>query len=441
MLRGVETYFDRIVLVNLARRPDRLGTCCKQLESKDWPFTMPLLYDAFDMERLPLPKGWTMGGGCAGCLFSHRDILLRAIQDGVSRLLVLEDDFTIKPGFPAKVKKFLAKVPDDWEGLMLGGQHISAPTQTDIAGIVKCNNCQRTHCYAVRGNYLRDLCAAWSSPDCRTHCDHVMGPMQSRYKVYAPSPFLVGQSEGKSDISGSNNPVKFWIEPAKDAPLVLLDAPRSVMEDLELYGYHRGFTRDQGGIDVGLPRALKATHRLKRWIDTIQWECASAELIACLWYPRMQLEALRDVVAKACTGPLIEVAATTTAEALERLPSRSLKKAIPLARRFLVLLDCPGEVVADLRGHGIHTGYWRDGVTGIDNGLRRIFNGPTRQQEELAEWVSVVAQEAERIQGGIAGIWHPSCTLPLAEGAAGGRKVIHIQAGTIAEAMKQLCLD
>jgi len=113
------------------------------------------------------------------------------------------------PAFAEKVRTFLAEVPDDWDQLMLGGQHYgSARGRTDNARIVRCTNCQRTHAYALRGRFLRDLYQRWMETR-SGHCDHVMGPMQRNYRVYAPEPFLCGQGQGKSDIRGSLDPVRF----------------------------------------------------------------------------------------------------------------------------------------------------------------------------------------------------------------------------------------
>ncbi|QJX01326.1 glycosyltransferase family 25 protein [Frigoriglobus tundricola] len=171
---------------------------------------------------VPVPEGWGAGGGAWGCMQSHRQVLERAISDQVGALLVLEDDACFRPGFRQEVERFLAAAPDDWDQLMLGGQHMATPRAAG-PGVVRCVNCQRTHAYAIRGPFLRHLYSRWCAAS--GHCDHIMGPMQGGYRVYAPDPFLVGQAQGPSDISGARNPAKFWVPPSADAAIALVRGP------------------------------------------------------------------------------------------------------------------------------------------------------------------------------------------------------------------------
>lgn len=295
--------FDRVVLINLKRRPDRLLSLRNELSEKGWPFAQPQVFEAVDGSLVPTPDGWLSGAGAWGCMASHRRVLEQAISDGVKSLLVLEDDACIRHSFSQDVARFLSAVPDDWDQLMLGGQHIGN-TQQVSDGVVRCFNCQRTHAYAIRGKMLRDLYALWCSPKSDRHCDHLMGPMQSRYKVYASSPFLFGQTRSHSDITNSVNPTKFWQPPTGREEVLVLRCDVDTVKRLRAKGVHTGYARDPvTDVDVGLTGPLTDV-KLRRWVSDLQWECVSETgLTLGVWHP----DATVEMVKRCWSGPVREV--------------------------------------------------------------------------------------------------------------------------------------
>lgn len=205
--------FDRVVVISLARRPDRLAAFQSRLADA-WPGTKCEVFVAVDGQQEPPPPGWKTTPGAWGCYRSHLAVIEQAIAEGIERLLILEDDATFGHAFAERL--FALAVPPDCEMLYLGGEHLKPPIPA-TAGLARCVNVNRTHAYAVLGraalgtiaSHLRWDAAAWTD---HHHIDHHYGLLHERggVVVYAATPWLCGQAAGKSDIDGVDRPSRTW---------------------------------------------------------------------------------------------------------------------------------------------------------------------------------------------------------------------------------------
>lgn len=324
--RTLANYFDRVVVINLDRRPDRMEELDTEMKRVEWPFRQPQRLRATDANKVPPHHGWTAGGGAWGCMQSHRRILEEALMDDVHSLLVLEDDVMFVPDFREKVEAFIKNVPLDWDQLMLGGQYINRDSRHSFRkrvapGVYKVGGCERTHAYALRGRGIRDLYVKWCGSV--GHCDHVMGPWQHDFNVYAPDHFLAGQRQGKSDISGSDNAAKLWVPPRPDAPVWYLKGPVEVLEGVRNKGFHSGRMRT-AGVDKGLAAIVDSKEllavkvaRLRAWISMIQWEGRSMtpECDCLIYHP-----GISDRLVRLATGKHLRIIeAATPAEFFEKV--------------------------------------------------------------------------------------------------------------------------
>lgn len=198
--------FDRVVVINLARRAERWAQFTQRLQGC-WPFKEPERFEAIDGFQLAIPNEWDKGPGAWGCMLSHRAVLARAISDGVSSLLVLEDDAYPAPDFSSRCADFLTRVPGNWDCLMLGGEHLRPPEQA-APGIVRCAATNRTHAFAVRGQMMPALLRCWHHYN-TDHCDIILASLMRHFNVYAPDPFLIGQGAGFSDITEAEESLRF----------------------------------------------------------------------------------------------------------------------------------------------------------------------------------------------------------------------------------------
>ena len=213
----LRTFFSKCFVISLARRPDRYKAFQKRFSELDWPLAEPQLFPAVDGKIVPNPKWWNNGGGAWGVYRGNLRIIENCLMDGTKSVLILEDDAIPCVGFAEKVGEFLASAPEDWQMLYLGGQHLRkrlhAPKPLNDQVVVP-YNVNRCHAYALKGKglavaYTHLTSHRWQSGH---HIDHHYGQLHQSggIRVFAPKEWLIGQSEGKSDICNRELPIRFW---------------------------------------------------------------------------------------------------------------------------------------------------------------------------------------------------------------------------------------
>lgn len=217
--------FDRVVCINLKRRPDRWREFQERVPA-DFPFGPIERYDAIDGKLSPPPHWWMGGSGAWGCYRSHMRILEECLHARHDSYLVFEDDATFCGGFADQVRDYFAALPEDWGLVYLGGQHLHVdahPPRKINELVYRPHNVNRTHAFAVRGERTMRLlyehlnAQKWRSAH---HIDHRLGNLHQlrRDPIYVPREWLCGQAEGKSNINGRTVPFRRW------APAELLAA-------------------------------------------------------------------------------------------------------------------------------------------------------------------------------------------------------------------------
>lgn len=222
--------FEKVVGISLARAEERWRHFQSNLP-RNWPFQPPEKFLAIDGRRVESEPWWTAGKGAWGCYQSHLKILTDCLKNNIDSVLILEDDAVCVPDFTSLSKQFFAQLPDDWELIYLGGQHLKQlqhPPVRVSEHVQIPYNVNRTHAYAARGrSAIKRLCqhledkSSWQTGH---HLDHHLGVLVQRrsFPVYCPARWLIGQDEGHSSIAGRHLEQRFF-EGGRDIKLFHTD--------------------------------------------------------------------------------------------------------------------------------------------------------------------------------------------------------------------------
>ena len=213
----LDTYFDKIFVINLDSRKDRWEECqelFKKYNINNYErvsAVRPIYKDIpknFYNNLVVNQKEWYVTG-CIGCKLSHYKVIQLAKERGYDNFLVLEDDFSITlEDFELKIKQALFeldKLSDslEWDMVYLGGNNLIKPQKIeDVSFIYKGIKVNTTHAYAMN-HTLYDKCLERMNI-CGTEVDDFYKrEIQNHYNVYCIYPSLIKQRKSMSNIFNS----------------------------------------------------------------------------------------------------------------------------------------------------------------------------------------------------------------------------------------------
>lgn len=189
-------YFDKICLVNLDNRPDRLERAKVELERAgiwDRVLRVPGIY---------LPDNPSRGNHLA-----HANCIKSAIDAGARNVLILEDDIEWLED-PLLFKRVVPELTD-WDLLYLG-----VNTEKDCYQVsrhlAKLNFAYATHAYAINKNMFEKILAINEDPNTIHNDVRMCEEIIPYYNCYQTIPMLAGQRSDYSDLQKmvmTSNPV------------------------------------------------------------------------------------------------------------------------------------------------------------------------------------------------------------------------------------------
>jgi len=134
MKQAINTFFDRVVVINLKARTDRLAEMREQLQEIGLRLDSPGV-QVFEAIRPDSAAGFE-SVGAHGCFMSHLAVLRQAAQAGVGSLLILEDDLNFCDRFQEKFDALAGFLSQQNWGLCYGSYVLYTPlAQTHLPGV------------------------------------------------------------------------------------------------------------------------------------------------------------------------------------------------------------------------------------------------------------------------------------------------------------------
>lgn len=185
----LEDYFKNIVVINLARRPDRWQHVMMEMAALN--ITIFHRFEAIDAGP---------GDGNRGCSASHKAVMKMIMDRGWDRCLVFEDDFAcVVPDAQERFRGFVPEIPPDFDMLYLGGHYGTDPQYWESKHLIRIGQMKTTSSYGVTTAAAAALCDL-VPPDTIDSIDNLYAGYNETKKCYICEPRLFVQYNNFSDL-------------------------------------------------------------------------------------------------------------------------------------------------------------------------------------------------------------------------------------------------
>jgi GR25 family glycosyltransferase involved in LPS biosynthesis len=204
-MRNAFEYFDKVFLINLDKRTDRLERCMKIFEQNNvkdlverFPGVIPNTSDNIpytkDTEKIKIPL--------YGCLLSHINIIKKAKREGLKSILVLEDDIEfINIEYIDKSVDQLKK--REWDLFYLGS-NTHVPLYKKDSNLLVLKKGYATHAIAYHENFYDYFIENFEKRKINIIDVWLSDYGQENFKSYCTYPITAIQINDYSDIQSAH---------------------------------------------------------------------------------------------------------------------------------------------------------------------------------------------------------------------------------------------
>jgi GR25 family glycosyltransferase involved in LPS biosynthesis len=204
----LNNYFDKVYVINLDKRKDRLKACKKEFKKIGAKFERVSAIDGSTLDiEIENPKGLRWNKNAYALALTTIKILEEAIEKGYNNILIMEDDIEFHPLFDIIGKRVLGTIPENYDLAFLGYTHTMAPIRYN-GYWQKMNAAFSCHAYAVNKHIMNFYLSLLKNLD--APIDHYTNKiLGGRLNSFSSKDKLVYQVDGISDIEGGHYEVGF----------------------------------------------------------------------------------------------------------------------------------------------------------------------------------------------------------------------------------------
>lgn len=187
-------FFSNIFCINLEKRKDRWEGFVEECKKNNI-----LNYQRFDaIDGKKILNNTNLLNGELGILLTHLDLIKKCKNKNFENVLIMEDDVLFSEEIN-NLEKYLNQVPEDWDFIYFGGNHVYGKPPVKInTNVLKLNFTVSLHCVAIKKTMF-DLIID-TLPNKKKQVDGYYADFHKSYNAYGIFPNIALQKEDFSDI-------------------------------------------------------------------------------------------------------------------------------------------------------------------------------------------------------------------------------------------------
>jgi glycosyl transferase family 25 len=187
-------YFNNIYCINLDKRTDRWEKFLAEI--KQINLENVNRFSAIDGNNII--NGTNLLNGELGVLLSHYELIKLAKEKNFDNILILEDD-VVFTHTASKLDEYMEKIPQNWDFIYFGGNHIYGREPQKINDkVIKLNHTVALQCIAIK-NTMYDVILEVLGKK-KKQVDAYYADLQKPFNAYGVKPNIAIQREDYSDI-------------------------------------------------------------------------------------------------------------------------------------------------------------------------------------------------------------------------------------------------